>query len=175
MACAVLRAASWLDDTRSQFEPHLHSILSLSFLSLVLQSIVIIMSKAFGLSSPSQSPASDLKTTFVNVFAASAIFFPSLAFLAFLVRILLRLALFKFSRPLTPQEKEVANVISVIAGICHSGLIVLLLALKDSGDSNLLPDEAWLYWAVCYSTAIWVAVCGGLGMGLLCWVLVVKA
>lgn len=74
MTCAVLRAASWLDDTRSQFEPHLHSILSLSFLSLVLQSIVIIMSKAFGSGLPSQSPASDLKT---NRFMSLEFTYPS--------------------------------------------------------------------------------------------------
>jgi len=108
---------------------------------------------------------------FKAVFASSSIFFITLGLLSMFPRISVRLATANYWGALTPDQSFTVALGFVILGLSHF-FLSLAYTFEDMKEFATAPSY---YWAVCWSMATLSGVCGGLGVGLLVLIGVVRA
>ncbi|THY12195.1 hypothetical protein D6D01_08671 [Aureobasidium pullulans] len=115
-----------------------------------------------------QTLVDSVVTIFTNVFAGSSTLFITLGLLIFITRILVRLGTSNYWGAFTKDQHDTIFILSGILGFVH--LILSLCYATD--DASGLPTAPSYYWAICWSMATLTGICGGLGVGLVVFVVV---
>jgi hypothetical protein len=116
-------------------------------------------------------PVDSTLENFKTVFATSSVFFISVGLLVMFPRAFVRLATANYWGTLTNDQTFLVVVSSVLLAITH-----LFLSLAyTSEDMKELATAPSYYLAVCWSMATLSGICGGLGVGILVLVGLLKA
>lgn len=108
-------------------------------------------------------PVDSTLETFKNVFATSSVFFITLGLLIVFTRLCVRLTTANYWGALTPDQSFVVGASSFVLAFSHL-FLSLAYTFEDLKEFATAPS---FYLAVCWSTATLSGVCGGLGVGLL--------
>lgn len=115
-----------------------------------------------------QTLVDSVLTMFTNVFAGSSALFVTLGLLVLITRIIVRLGTSNYWGVFTKDQHDTTFILSGIPGFAH-----LILSLCYATDEvNEMPTAPSYYWAVCWSMATLSGICGGLGVGLVVFVVV---
>ncbi|THX00582.1 hypothetical protein D6D13_09408 [Aureobasidium pullulans] len=115
-----------------------------------------------------QSLVDSAITMFTNVFAGSSAFFITSGLLILITRILVRLGTSNYRSAFTESQRATVYLLFGILGIAHF-MLSLFYATNEGHDSPTAPS---FYWAACWSMATLSGICGGLGVGLVVFVVV---
>jgi hypothetical protein len=108
--------------------------------------------------------------TFNAVFAGSSALFITLGLLIVSTRLLVRLGSFNYWGALTEDQRTTAYICSGFVALVHCALSVAYTIPDEP-----LPMAPSFAWAVCWSMATLSGVYGGLGVGMVIFVVLSKA